>query len=532
MLAIELAFPTGRYHATPWNQHANEGVVEWPPAPWRLLRALVATWHLKARDDVAEEVLVAIVEALSAELPRYRLGPSTAAHARHYMPRTGDGTDKIFDPFLRLEGGGHIAVMWPGVSLDASQQQALTTLLARLGYLGRAESLVEARLCERAGDANCVAPGDDDPVDEDRYELTRVLAPMAPSAYAAWRADAITSQTEIALAEKRARAVARGKPAESARLTTKDKRAIEAMVPASVYQALHADTAVLQQQGWSRPPGTRWVTYARPRELVRTATMVRTARGASLPTVARYAVASKVPPRLTATVSVADTMRKALMKHSDGAPVFSGRGADDQPGHGHRHAFILPEACGRGGHITHVTVYAPMGFDDKARRALESVERLWRREATLDLVLLGVGRGADFAGRNERAGQCPLFAASRVWVSRTPFVPTRHPKVRKGRAKLDDAGRVIGSPEHDLVRLLRESRRPEPERIESVDGTDAGGQRVRWVAFRTRRDGGGRRGPGGGCGFRIVFPEPVTGPIIVGYGAHFGLGVFVPESGD
>ncbi len=35
---IKLTFPAGRYHATPWGRHVNEGVAEWPPSPWRLLR--------------------------------------------------------------------------------------------------------------------------------------------------------------------------------------------------------------------------------------------------------------------------------------------------------------------------------------------------------------------------------------------------------------------------------------------------------------------------------------------------------------
>ena len=48
MPIIKLNFPAGRMHATPWGRHVNEGAVEWPPSPWRILRALVATWHLKA----------------------------------------------------------------------------------------------------------------------------------------------------------------------------------------------------------------------------------------------------------------------------------------------------------------------------------------------------------------------------------------------------------------------------------------------------------------------------------------------------
>ncbi len=494
----------------------------------------MATWYLKAREDMAEHVVVALVDALSSVLPRYRLAQATPTHTRHYMPRTNydkENPDKIFDPFLHLGAGSSIELMWPGISLDGDQQQALATLLGRLGYLGRAESLVEARLLDAPGEANCFAPGEDDVVDESRHELTRVLAPIPPAELAAWCADALARQTETLLSEKRAKAVARGKPADSVRLSAADHRAIAAMMPATVFHALQADTAALQEQAWTRPPGTRWVTYARPRALVTTApAAVARSHDERLPTVARYAVAGNVPKRLTDAVEVAGQVRKSLMSHSDAAPVFSGRDPDGQPARDHRHAFILPEASGRRGLITHVTVYAPMGFDARARRALDAVRRVWCGGAILDLVLLGVGQGADFAGEDERAGQCPLFATSASWVSRTPFVPTRHAKQHNGRAKLDEAGRIIGAPDHDLVRLLATQGYPAPAQIASVIDTRIGDRPTRWTAFRTQRnEGGGRRGPASAGGFRISFAEPVTGPIVLGYGAHFGLGVFVPE---
>jgi CRISPR-associated protein Csb2 len=41
-LSITIRFLTGRAHLHPWQTHHSEGRVEWPPSPWRLLRALVA----------------------------------------------------------------------------------------------------------------------------------------------------------------------------------------------------------------------------------------------------------------------------------------------------------------------------------------------------------------------------------------------------------------------------------------------------------------------------------------------------------
>jgi CRISPR-associated protein Csb2 len=130
------------------------------------------------------------------------------------------------------------------------------------------------------------------------------------------------------------------------------------------------------------------------------------------------------------------------------------------------------------------------------------------------------------------AGQALALATSKVWQSLTPFVPTRHLKTRKnGQPKLDENGLPIGSPEHDLRRLLRAEGYPEPEKIEPLPHLALdGGKRLRWLEFqRTRKHGEGAKAGERGYGFRITFPTEAPGPLALGYGAHFGLGLFVPE---
>ncbi len=34
-ISIAIQFSAGRFHATPWGHHVNEGLPEWPPSPWR-----------------------------------------------------------------------------------------------------------------------------------------------------------------------------------------------------------------------------------------------------------------------------------------------------------------------------------------------------------------------------------------------------------------------------------------------------------------------------------------------------------------
>jgi CRISPR-associated protein Csb2 len=271
------------------------------------------------------------------------------------------------------------------------------------------------------------------------------------------------------------------------------------------------------------------LNYTRPERIfevepVRHAVPTRKA----LPTVARYAVASAVLPRITQAISVGERAHQSLVKFSNNAPVFTGCDAAGRPMVGHRHAHIFCESSGEHrDSITHVTIFAPMGFDATAREALKRLQSVWGHGGhDLQLVLLGIGEPSEFA-EDPRS----VFREASAWQSLTPFVPTRHPKnYRDGRPKLDADGWHIGSPEHDLRRLILErDDLPAPQRVERRRAVNVSGRPLRCIQFqRERKYGDGRRADPLGYSFQIVFPNPVPGPLAFGYGAHFGLGLFVP----
>ena len=132
--------------------------------------------------------------------------------------------------------------------------------------------------------------------------------------------------------------------------------------------------------------------------------------------------------------------------------------------------------------------------------------------ATLDVVFSGFGNVNDFRDVT------PLFGVSTRWRSRTPFVLTRHP--RRGK----------DSPRDQVARELYARGFPEPSEIIPIAGArlldpHAGDSGVtRWVEFVMTRHGRGH--PPGAFGFELVLPEPVRGPILLGYGCHYGLGQF------
>ena len=527
MPLIELRFPAGRFHATPWGRHVNEGAVEWPPSPWRILRALIATWYLKTtRKEAPEPAMRAVIQALTSGLPIYHLPPAAPGHLRHFMPdgaathkennqvTFGPGKDKVFDTFIHV--AGPLRVKWE-VALSSDQRRVLGLLCDRLGYFGRAESLVEASLLpdDAAFAANARLLPENEPVPP-AHELVRLLVPQSDEAFQQWRAT-------LAATPAPADATPKPKAKKAARKSAGPK------LPTDLFEALHADTGALQAAGWTLPPGARLADYVRREDCFDLAP-VRPQPRLSRPTVARFTVASAVLPRITRAVSVAERVHQALVaRFRDGpAPaVFTGLGPDGKPQAGHRHAFIFCEANGVRDAITHVTVFARDGFDAPARRALESLQRVWGHGGhDLQLVLMGFGDIHAFS-------DCRLFGESKVWQSLTPFVPTRHPKAhRDGRPKLDANGWPIGSPAHDLRRLLAEARLPLPAKVEPMEAIPVGPRRLLPLEFqRQRLHGQGLHGGHSGRAFRLTFAESISGPLALGYGAHFGLGLFAP-AGD
>jgi CRISPR-associated protein Csb2 len=517
MTVLELSFPARRYHATPWGRHVNEGAVEWPPSPWRILRALIATWHLKAKSSIPDPQMRSLVEKLSAP-PSFKLPRATTSHTRHYMPLGNEKTTKVFDTFIQIEEGSAVFVAWDA-DLTDDESSALTTLAERLGYFGRAESLVVARLMDDLPENIRQTHSTSEPLSNfeslpPATELVRVLASIAPAAYTEWRDD-FTSKALAALGSKPT--------------ATQKKRLPK--LPEDLFSALHADTGDLQAGGWNLPPGAQFVNYVRREDAFAPATRPRAAGRGPLPKVARFSVVSAVAPRMTQAVSVGDRVHDALCSKSDQgrgrAAVFTGLDADSQPLPGHQHAHIFCEANGEGDSITHITIWVPMGFDEGACLALRRLNKVWGHGGhDVRLVLHAIGQPTEFQ-------DCKLFGSSASWRSVTPFVSTLHAKTyRDGRPKLDANGWQQGSAAHDLLRHLAQHPKGAGATIRQIDERDRpfrfGSSNLRSLQFQTRRQGAGARGNSSGNCFEITFPEPVSGPLAFGYGAHFGLGLFAP----
>ncbi|MHB8695247.1 MAG: type I-G CRISPR-associated protein Csb2 [Solirubrobacteraceae bacterium] len=464
MVGIAIRFELGCYHSTPWESHVNDATVEWPPSPWRILRALYAISRTNVEVARRRPAIDAALGLLArARPPSYELPAASASHTRHYMPSrlhspSAQGkTDKVLDGFLVVDPSAELVAWWEA-ELDHDQLEGLEAAVCALGYLGRSESVCSARVvvASESGELAAVPVVESDPATSG--ELVRLLCPVTDD------------------------------PLE----------------------ALSISVTQLRRRRLLTPPGTEWVDYT----LLLPARPQPPSAFSGRPTLARFRIRGGARPGMREAVAVADAVRAALQARygrrndEESSAVFSGRAGDAPRADQHRHAHYLvtPDADGR--RVDHVVVWAPEGFGPEEVAALADLTevRMWRAPEPLRLALAALGDP-------EQMRLPGLLGPAHVWRSLTPFGLSRHPKIR--------GGRVIDGPVDQIRREIAIRGLPDTADVVLLRGP--------WLEYRRSRPRRSRLDASRAVGARIVFPEPVLGPLALGALSHFGLGLFVPE---
>ncbi|HLI31566.1 MAG TPA: type I-U CRISPR-associated protein Csb2 [Solirubrobacteraceae bacterium] len=467
MVGFSIRFELGRYHATPWGSNVNDAIVEWPPSPWRVLRALYAATRTNVKLQASEGATMRALRALvSAPPPLYVLPRVLAGHTRHYMPPANAAEalqgkkPKVIDAFLAVDPAAPLSVWW-NEELDDEAAAAIAAAAEALAYLGRSESLCRAEFIAGPGPEEVsAAPATQlDRADGD-WDLRDLLCP---------RRNANLESLAVSVTELR-----------------KGKR----LVP---------DGAELVRYAVRRPP------VGRPplREVV----------PSERPTIALYRLRGSSRPALTEAVAVGSALRSALQARygaiNDGraSTTFSGRQGDLPRADQHLHAHYLSLPDDHGPRIDHLVVFAPEGFGALEVAALAGLRRIAMFEAPEPLVVALVGLGSTGDLRLST-----VLGPARTWQSLTPFGLIRHPKMRRGE--------LIDSPSDQVCSELARRGLPLPRSIELVKGS--------WHRFRSQKVGQSRLQRVRVCGVRVEFEEAVYGPIALGALSHYGLGVLRP----
>ena len=528
MPTLKLRFPGGRYHATPWGHHVNEGLIEWPPSPWRLLRALIACGFATQHWRHVPSLAMSLVEKLASELPSYKLPDDiTGAHTRHFMPYISgknQNTTLVWDTFANV-GNGEVFVHWR-CELNSDETAMLAQLALNLNYLGRSESWVEAELIPDSqvdfNSFNSVPHRERDQRDQ-KFEQISLMGPIPADSYRAWQQDKakeVVAHLDLPSAKKKPTAK---QTAERAKLT--------APYPPDLIACLTKDTAWWKGHGWSQPPGSQRVLYWRPSQPMQVTATPRP-RVQPLPRVEMMLLALTTPsgnksalPSITRTLPQAELFHRAIVGRAGGGrrvycPELTGRDEQGKPlRNGHRHACILPLDLDDDRRIDHILIYARMGLEDTAQRAISDLRRIWTKGGAGELQLAVVGKGSiDDLCRLPAPWNIGIErligpnGTARCWMSITPFVPPRF--VKRPGNKNDLA--------HQVDAELRSRGLPEAA-VTVLPGNLHETTPLRHFIRRRRSES-----PPQDIGYqiRLKFAQPVCGPIMLGYASHFGLGLF------
>jgi CRISPR-associated protein Csb2 len=492
-VTVAVHFPHRQYHGTPWDQAANSGVVEWPPSPWRLARALLSVWHTR-HPDLDAGLVESLIKVFGGPA-EYRVPASASGHTRHYLPlldhKSGEsgGTTLTLDAYAGVSPTEPLLITWRGVALTDDELATASALWASLPYLGRAESICRAELREGVPDA----------ADTQR-----------------WRPHRGGGQRLLCVADD-----------------------------ATLGQLQVTPTAMRKGRSLM-PEGAQWVDYESGEPPVRTPAPLP---DSPLIKVARWRLVGAAPFPETLGLWATDRLRFLTLKPvgiSDDPAVRALHGHVD---HGdesrptlHRHAHWLwttalggePSGGGAsasGGSVRDLIVWVPDGVPSSLLAAMVG-RRLtapaWAPKGFVDAELALVGFGGlevieDLGGRLE---------ADR-WVSATPYLLTRHMKRNR------DFRTLLAE---DVNLELRYRFGPDAPHVRGVVVDED--RRTAALAFRQQRIGERRQGAQRATSVRsmskrvfhqrealfltIELDRPVPGPLLLGHLSHFGFGRFDP----
>jgi len=495
-IILQQHFPLGRFHANPWKAFPfDDPFGEWPPSPWRLIRALVARSHQISREDpaIGENEREVLVRAFCTSSIRWHLPPQSwrGPALRQYQPAEfsrvpksakepgymAHATTKNLDNCW-LTAGPEDTVWWfiEGAHWTHAGLRLLDAGLARMTYFGRAESIT---LMQRSEDQlnhpepNCSAGP---------HRNTRSAPVLFPA-----------SEATLADIER----------------STDDPAIADATVP----------------------PGAVWRFAERPARPALREIPKRPTRRLPETRLVQFAIGSRVSPTIDSAAILTNRFRgrtisvlsggswsKASTERKSTIALIAGKSADGKPLDGHQHASFA------------------LWFDPATRKAARLL--VWRRtpfsheeqQALLAAAEDPLSLGYNDRGRDPwRIHLVPLDSAVAppsgfnpaqrfaAWKTTTPFVPPQHIYDRHGNEK---PGKSLTD---QVLNELQNHRFP-------TGGVTVEVLRSTWVKIHQPRAERGDKTNTAKRGhhLRLTFPMQVAGPIALGHSAHFGLGLFVP----
>lgn len=494
---LQQRFPLGRFHANPWKAFPfDDPNGEWPPSPWRLIRALIARSHQLAREasGVTQSERANLVHAFCSSSICWHLpvqswrGPGL----RQYQPaefsrvpksakdpgHMAHATTKNLDNCWLIDGLDE-GVWWfiegSNENWNSGVLQLLDACIARMTYFGRSESIVlihRLPIEMKYPEPNCSAM---------QQRTSRSVPVLFP-----------TSEATLADVER-----------------STDDPAIAVA---------------------TEPPRAVWRFAERPERPARREILKHSPRRLPETRFVQFAIGSRVSPTIDSTAILTNRFRGRAIKFLSGGSwneasaerkeaiaLLAGKRANEKPLEGHRHAFFA------------------IWFDLDMRKAARLL--VWRdtpfsheeQQALVKAAESPLSLGYNEKGKDPwRVHLVPLDATvplppgfdpmhrSSMWETMTPFVPPQHIYDRHGNEK---PGKSLKA---QILSELQNHGLPTAVKVDMLCS--------QWVKVHQPRAERGDKTNSDKRGhqLQLTFLEPVSGPIALGHSCHFGLGLFVP----
>jgi len=479
IIAIHLLL--NQYQANAWHHAHCEGLIDWPPAPWRILRAIVAGSYNVDLPKKHQVTLKGLLHKMAQVQPEYYLPQATYIQHRSPRPQLKPGKPPEIKPGKTLYAAGLLLdeedstlfIRYP-FELSETEDLVLRLIFNGLTYLGRKEAAAQWEIVEEMRESNAIP----------NPEGTKIVAIPDPNL----DAEQLWNSLNLSAAD----------------VFAKNKQAVFPGVGQTAYQLKDRNPAQLQ----------------RKKDDDSNAAVQRV----TLDTIAPH------PIPLKYAHEICYNLHRSLVKRCP-SPVFTGQEMGE-PRQNHSHTFIQPIPDSKQRYIKRLQLVATEGYSSDALASISAILFVRAGEQWVNLQLTDFSQSLGTSHQQWKT-VTPMF------LTRFPKTLRGKPRYLLGTDYQKDG------PEHQALKYLLFldhlglglSGKPTFQATPEGLGMYLDGELVVEVAkcepwerfwqWQTVHSHGKKVGRVG-YNVKLTFSKAVTAPLGLGYACHYGLGTLLP----
>ncbi|AFZ44074.1 hypothetical protein PCC7418_1906 [Halothece sp. PCC 7418] len=476
IIAIHLLL--NQYQANAWHHAHCEGLIDWPPAPWRILRAIVAGSYNVHLPKKHQATLKGLLHKMAQVEPEYYLPQATYIQHRSPRPQMKSGKPPEIKPGKTLYAAGLLLdeedstlfIRYP-FELSETEDLVLRLIFNGLTYLGRKEAAAQWEIVEEMPESNAIP----------NPEGTKIVAIPDSNLDAEQLWETLNSS--------------------AADVFAKNKQAVFPGVGQTAYQL--------------KDPNSEQLSRNKDE-----------ASNAAVQIVTLSAIAPHPIP-LKYAHEICYNLHRSLVKRCP-SPIFTGQEMGE-PRRNHSHTFIQPIPDSKQRYIKRLQLIATEGYSSDALASISAILFVKAGEQWVNLQL------SDFS-KNLGESHQQWKTITPMFLTRFPKTLRGKPRYLSGTDYQKDGA------EHQALKYLLFldhlglSVKPTFQATSEGLGMYLDGELVveaqcqpwdRFWQWQSAHSHGKKVGRVG-YNVKLTFSQAVTSPIGLGYACHYGLGTLLP----